>query len=279
MGMFTIHSSPIDTDTDDICLQDNLELSDDSDIEVHPNVDKKSFIRAKQAQIHQNRAQRKHQIITLKYERIINDGMIERIDRLLTALKSHKPEASPSTGADELVFQALIESAGDPKDDQPLPPPEGVHQNVKDQPHYSKMIAVLVDQVRGEIKDDKESVNEFEAWIKGVTVHKDRIVDLNKELEIKLKELEAEEKKHITSDDYQTGFSYSSVCPASIRRLPWQHANVIIYRQTKKLTLLLPHHRRKRKRNQNPQSQNSSILHDLKSSQSTRHNQQAQMQM
>ena len=31
---------------------DNLELSDDSDIEVHPNVDKKSFIRWKQRDIH-----------------------------------------------------------------------------------------------------------------------------------------------------------------------------------------------------------------------------------
>ncbi|KAF3354984.1 hypothetical protein VdG1_04409 [Verticillium dahliae VDG1] len=44
---------------------DALELSDDSDIEVHPNVDKRSFIRAKQNQIHQERQQRKHQIETL----------------------------------------------------------------------------------------------------------------------------------------------------------------------------------------------------------------------
>ncbi|KAJ3526462.1 hypothetical protein NM208_g11179 [Fusarium decemcellulare] len=44
---------------------DALELSDDSDIEVHPNVDKRSFIRAKQNQIHQERQQRKLQIETL----------------------------------------------------------------------------------------------------------------------------------------------------------------------------------------------------------------------
>src|ERR1700758_1024213 len=80
---------------------DAIELSDDSDIEVHPNVDKKSFIRAKQAQIHQERARRRHQIATLKYERIINDGLLERIDRLLTALKSHRPEVSPNRSGEE----------------------------------------------------------------------------------------------------------------------------------------------------------------------------------
>ena len=38
---------------------DNLELSDDSDIEVHPNVDKASFIRWKQRDIHEKREMRK----------------------------------------------------------------------------------------------------------------------------------------------------------------------------------------------------------------------------
>src|ERR1700742_1596179 len=100
---------------------DALELSDDSDIEVHPNVDKRSFIRAKQAQIHQERERRKHQIATLKYERQINDGMLLRIDRLSTALKSHK---ASDRNPDELIFQSLIESATE--EDKPPEPPEGV---------------------------------------------------------------------------------------------------------------------------------------------------------
>lgn len=32
---------------------DNIELSDDEDIECHPNIDKKSFVRMRQRQIHQ----------------------------------------------------------------------------------------------------------------------------------------------------------------------------------------------------------------------------------
>ncbi|RDI83814.1 hypothetical protein Vi05172_g6212 [Venturia inaequalis] len=186
---------------------DALELSDDSDIEVHPNVDKKSFIRAKQAQIHQQRAQRKVQITTLKYERIINDGLMLRIDRLLTALKSHK---ASDQSADELVFQALIESAGDPKEDRPPAPPEGVHHNVKEQPTYSRMMATLVDQVKKEV-DESKVENRFEGFITGITGHKKKVEGLQVELLAKLAELEKEESKHITSESIHEGFSFSNV--------------------------------------------------------------------
>lgn len=135
--------------------------------------------------------------------------MIERIDRLLTALKSHK--AASSQSADELVFQSLIESAGDPKEDHPPPPPEGVHQNVKEQPVYSKMMASLVDQVRKEVGDAGNSGDEFEAYITGITGHRSKIEGLQKELNAKLVELEAEEKRYITSDDLHLGFDYSNV--------------------------------------------------------------------
>jgi cell division cycle protein 37 len=193
------------------CKQDALELSDDSDIEVHPNVDKKSFIRAKQAQIHQQRAHRKHQITTLKYERIINDGLMLRIDRLLTALKSHK---TSTQSADELVFQALIESAGDAKEDKPPPPPEGVHQNVKEQPTYSRMMAALVDQVKKEV-DESKAEDRFEGYITGITGHKTKVEGLQGELLTKMAELEKEESKHITSESIHEGFSFSNVCAGS----------------------------------------------------------------
>jgi cell division cycle protein 37 len=60
-------------------LQDNLELSDDSDIEVHPNVDKRSFIRAKQNQIHAERLHRKQRFESLKHELVINDTLAQRV--------------------------------------------------------------------------------------------------------------------------------------------------------------------------------------------------------
>lgn len=186
---------------------------------MHPNVDKKSFIRAKQAQIHQERDHRRHQIKTLQYERIINDGLTERVDRLLTALKSHKAKQVEGDGAndDQLVFQAMMENMMDMKidkdggSDRPPPPPEGVHEHIKDKPTYPQMMASLVDAVKKDIDEQKSDEPRYTLFIKGLEKEKARIEDLQKQLYAKLAELEKEDKKHITSDDIKEGFSYSNV--------------------------------------------------------------------
>lgn len=186
---------------------DALELSDDSDIEVHPNVDKRSFIRAKQAQIHQQREQRRHDIQTLKYERIINDGLLSRIDSLLNSLRQHE---STSREPEEVVFQAIMDFASNPSEDQAPPPPEGVHTQEKEQPKYSQMMSSLVDQVKKEFGDSKPD-NIFQAYIKGVEGHKEKVQGLQKELLQKLAQLEKEEGSRITSDTLHTGFDTSHV--------------------------------------------------------------------
>lgn len=198
---------------------DAIELSDDSDIEVHPNVDKKSFIRAKQAQIHHERDHRRHQIKTLQYERIINDGLTERIDRLLTDLKSQRPAQAQSdkTLDDQLVFQAMMKSMTDTRvdkdggSDRPPPPPEGVHEHIKEKPTYPQMVAALVDTVKKQIDEQKSDEPRYSLFISGLEKEKARIEDLQRQLYAKLAELEKEEKKHITSDDIHDGFSYSNV--------------------------------------------------------------------
>ena len=189
---------------------DALELSDDSDIEVHPNVDKRSFIRAKQNQIHQQRDQRRHEIETLKYERLVNDGLLERINALLDALKQHQDEAN-TKNPDELVFQALIESAGDPAKDEPPKPPAGVYTNQKEpQPRYSKMMGSLVDQVKKEV-EEKKSPNRYQDYTEGVRGHLTKVQDLQQQLLVKLADLEREESSKITSDKLHDGFNTSSV--------------------------------------------------------------------
>ncbi|EGC48043.1 conserved hypothetical protein [Histoplasma capsulatum var. duboisii H88] len=186
---------------------DALELSDDSDIEVHPNVDKRSFIRAKQHQIHQQRIQRHQEIENLKYSRIINDGLLKRIDALIASLKSHEDS---SRNPDELIFQALIESAGDPNEDSPPPPPEGVFTHEKEQPKYSQMMGSLVDQVKKEL-DESKPENRFQEYIKGVEQHKTKILGLQQQLLDKLASLEKEEAKKITSESIHTGFDRTLV--------------------------------------------------------------------
>lgn len=185
---------------------DALELSDDSDIEVHPNVDKRSFIQAKQNQIHQQRVHRRYEIETLKYERIINDGLLSRINKLLAILRENEGSNTP----EEFVFQVLMESAANPAEDMPPEAPEGVHTQVKEQPKYSQMMSSLVDQVKQEI-GDVSTEEKTKAYIKGVQGHKDKVQGLQKELLEKLAQLEKEESSKITSDMLHTGFDTSHI--------------------------------------------------------------------
>ncbi|KAJ5513075.1 hypothetical protein N7463_002627 [Penicillium fimorum] len=186
---------------------DTLELSDDSDIEVHPNVDKRSFIRAKQAQIHQQRDQRRHEIKTLKYESIINDGLLLRIDKLLESLKKHEDS---SASPDEFIFTTIMELASNPAEDKAPAPPEGVYTHEAEQPKFSQMISSLVDQVKKEISDSKPE-NLFKAYIQGVNGHLEKIQALQKELFAKLAQLEKEEGSKITSEGLREGFNKSFV--------------------------------------------------------------------
>lgn len=192
---------------------DALELSDDSDIEVHPNVDKRSFIRAKQNQIHAERQQRKHQIETLKYERVINDSLIKRISSLLSSLKAHAADAQ-TRNPGEVAFQAVMESAAslDPKDDQPPPRPAGVHASEEQLPSYTKMMATLLDQVNKALDEKKVEQNQrYAGMIAEIEDHLTKVQDLQKELQTKLDDLEKQEHSKITSESIHTGFDSSHV--------------------------------------------------------------------
>ncbi|KAI4171090.1 MAG: hypothetical protein LQ343_004502 [Gyalolechia ehrenbergii] len=198
---------------------DALELSDDSDIEVHPNVDKRSFIRAKQNQIHQQRFERRHQIETLKYERTINDGLLQRIDSLLNSLQKHAQQAAPpSQNPDDFMMNALMDCAGDgADDDEPPKPPAGVHRQTE-QPRYSVMMASLVDQVKKDAGDKLQDW--FKTYLKGIQGHRTKVEKLQTELMQKLGELEKEEGKKITSDSIRTGFSVSLVSKEKEKEKP-----------------------------------------------------------
>ncbi|KAK4177348.1 hypothetical protein QBC36DRAFT_327194 [Triangularia setosa] len=196
---------------------DALELSDDSDIEVHPNVDKRSFIRAKQNQIHQQRQERKLQIETYKYERVVNNGLIKRISGLLDALKSHASEARTKNPA-EVAFQAVMESAAslDPKDDQPPARPAGIHNAEESLPTYTKMMATLLDQVNKALDEKKVGQDErYNAMVEEVGEHLKKVEELQGQLEVKLAELEREEARKITSESIHTGFDSTHINKSS----------------------------------------------------------------
>ncbi|KAI1426715.1 hypothetical protein F5Y12DRAFT_253554 [Xylaria sp. FL1777] len=191
---------------------DNLELSDDSDIEVHPNVDKRSFIRAKQNQIHAERQQRRLQIESYKYERIINDGVMKRISGLLAALRANAADAEANPA--EVAFRAVMESAGSPEDDRVPTPPEGVHANVGESPTYTKMMAALLDQVNSTL-NEKKPENRHTAMVEEIEVHLSKVQDLQRQLLEDLAELEKDESRKITSESIHTGFDSSYVAKST----------------------------------------------------------------
>jgi cell division cycle protein 37 len=229
MGMYKASSLRADHPSKDIPVmstnatpQDALELSDDSDIEVHPNVDKRSFIRAKQSQIHQQRLERRHRITTLKYEKVVNDGLLARIDALLKALETHRSEVAERKEAgdvDEVVFDCLMEVSSDGSlgDDNPPSPPEGVHTQEGETPSYSKMMGALVDQVKAEVDKQKaaEGLQRYEAYVKEVGGHKTKVAGLQKDLLAELNKLEKEEGSRITSESIHTGFDSSHVAKST----------------------------------------------------------------
>lgn len=182
---------------------------------MHPNVDKRSFIRAKQAQIHQEREHRRTQIVTLKYESQINDALIQRITSLLSSLRSHAADVeSKNRSPGEIAFAAVMESAAGlkPEDDQPPPRPDGVHGAEEKLPTYSKMMATLLDQVNRAMEEKKVTQEErYGAMVAEIEEHLKKVTDLQKDLFKKLAELEKEEGSKITSESIHTGFDSSHV--------------------------------------------------------------------
>lgn len=61
----------------------NIEISDDEDIEVHPNVDKRSFIKWNREAIHQRRAERRTKIQQLQERIQLNGKVINKIKMIL----------------------------------------------------------------------------------------------------------------------------------------------------------------------------------------------------
>lgn len=182
-------------------------------------MDKRSFIRAKQNQIHQEREQRKQQIITLKYERQINDALIQRITSLLNSLKAHAADVdNGKRSPGEVAFAAVMESAANlkPEDDTPPPRPAGVHNAEEKLPTYSKMMATLLDQVNKAMEEKKvKDEDRYAAMVAEIQEHLDKVTNLQKDLHKKLDELEKEESRKITSESIHTGFDSSHVAKSS----------------------------------------------------------------
>ncbi|KAK6341195.1 hsp90 co-chaperone Cdc37 [Orbilia brochopaga] len=188
---------------------DNLELSDDSDVEVHPNVDKKSFIRWKQRDIHEKREQRNRDKENMRYEHIMNDRLLLRIEALHTALKSHIEKTTTREGTPEdFVLQTLLESTT-PED---LEKAQVAGKPDPKAPTYAEMLTRLADKVSEEIP--KDAVDRWTAYEKGLQKFKDELRRRNDQSKAELAKMEREDARKITSDGLRDGFNTTQIMKA-----------------------------------------------------------------
>lgn len=193
---------------------DQLELSDDSDIEGHPNVDKKSLIRWKQRDIHEKREIRKEKIRHLQAQIDCNKVLLPRIKEIHSNLISQSSSVSPT-----VYFNSLVEKLQtSPSRDCP-----SGNDSTKIEQTYDGMVLSLLKTVSDKAKDKVKLADALEAEKEArlakalgveVATHVqqlgDTIVKDQKELDNEVKE----QKKHITSEDLHEGFDSKYVPPA-----------------------------------------------------------------
>ncbi|KIY72014.1 hypothetical protein CYLTODRAFT_486792 [Cylindrobasidium torrendii FP15055 ss-10] len=191
---------------------DALELSDDSDIETHPNVDTKSLIRWKQRDIHEKREQRKQKIAYLNAQIACNKVIQGKVDEIYATLKSSST-SSPLAFVNSLVERITKEPS---KDCPPTNDPTKLEQT------YDGMILTLLNRVVSDAKEklDKASTPESERadkiasfLIEGIEFHQTKLAESIVEDKRQLEEELAEQKKHITSEDIHDGWD-SKYVPA-----------------------------------------------------------------
>lgn len=165
---------------------DRLELSDDSDIEVHPNVDKQSFIRWKQRDLHEKRQMQELRQKQLEVNIETNQDLLLRVNRLLEAARKGE-----NVGSDiERSVALACERETKLKPSLATSP---------EQPLYSDMLESMLTQVA-------QKAGTADAVAKEIEEHRNMIVSALRDEKKELKGIEEERHRHIYSDDMHTGW-------------------------------------------------------------------------
>lgn len=173
---------------------DHLEISDDSDIEVHPNVDKKSMIRWKQQQLHEQRAQRNHDIQTLEVQKNMYQELNKRVDQILS-------EIDDSKLADYGFITTYLAENFDP-----VSKPEGIEE---DGPTHNEMIEDLFTQLKKDLEKEGRDPSDGSRIREMIQAHRKKIDDVLSQNLAKLETLYKERDQVISSEDIHTGWDRS----------------------------------------------------------------------
>ncbi|CAN6643632.1 hsp90 co-chaperone Cdc37 [Trichomonascus vanleenenianus] len=170
---------------------DKLELSDDSDVEVHPNVDKQSFIRWKQRDIHEKRERLKHNIQQLEVSVEMNSDLVKRTDQMIECAEK---------GEDVTSIESAVKISERGFEDKKHPISE---TNIAEAPEYNDMIESLMEKILGEIG---EAGDKQQAVIAKLKEHRTKLAGIVEDQKKQLEEFRRERATHLTSEDLRTGF-------------------------------------------------------------------------
>ncbi|CAK9440022.1 uncharacterized protein LODBEIA_P41220 [Lodderomyces beijingensis] len=193
---------------------DKIEISDDSDVEVHPNVDKKSFIKWKQRDIHEKRAQRNIEIKSILVQLTMYAKLNERVEYLLKELRPVQlldrelvvsKLNSQFDPKEKFNYQELIKSKGDSLR-KGLKDLQFGKEETENTPPYNEMIEDLFTQVQDDHPDAKTDGVKLVEYLKE---HRAKIDDVLSKQTVKLDDLLHEKAQLIVSDDLHTGFDRS----------------------------------------------------------------------
>lgn len=173
---------------------DHLEISDDSDIEVHPNVDKKSMIRWKQQQLHEQRAQRNQDIKTLEVQKNMYSELNKRVDQILAKVDDSKL-------ADYGYITTYLAENFDP-----VSKPDGIEE---DGPTHNEMIEDLFTQLKKDLEKEGRDPSDGGRIREMIQAHRKKIDDVLKQNLAKLETLYREREQVISSEDIHTGWDRS----------------------------------------------------------------------
>ncbi|KAH8113509.1 hsp90-like protein [Phellopilus nigrolimitatus] len=181
---------------------DALELSDDSDIEGHPNVDHRSLVNWKRRDIHEKRAMRNQKIADIKAEVACNDVLLPRL-RTITEEVHGAPDGPAQ-------FSRIVEQL------KTNPSPQAPET---DSPHkltYDEMILSLLLKVFEDAKEkgvDKNDERLREVLIANLKGHVAKLGERQEELKKDLEKEEEERTKKITSESIHDGYDSHYVPP------------------------------------------------------------------
>lgn len=193
---------------------DKIELSDDSDIEVHPNVDKNSFIKWKQRDIHEKRQQRNLEIKSILVQLTTYVSLNNRVDFLLENL-------SDKDILNDKVILEVLNKEFDPKEKfsyeklkkdradtlrKGLKDLEFNDDELKDLPPFNEMVEDLFTQVKEDHPEAKEDAAKLRQFLSD---HRKKIDDILSSQSTKLDDLLYQKSMLISSEDIHTGFDRS----------------------------------------------------------------------